>query len=321
MIPQELLDAPVWCVSRDKVPLDMHVLPRGLEWGVSNRRSHCCYCDNATALALAKKTGYAVTAWIEASSQGVCVLDIEKECPAAIRRGLILALHDHILRLERSASGKGYHALLKLPGPVEWRNAKYKKWFELLASHHCLMAGPEITPAEAYADEFGTNMETADDDADMLELVSRPIEVADLYEGLSAGLAAAAKPVASEELAAYKEAVKGFGPEHADLFGCLCDFTYEKTLDGDFNGDWSRYEYGYISKLHYLLQRCAADMLDIRAEHYSVQLTKQEAVMLVYMAAKQMMPPRDKHSTYRNGLPWLLYTSERIYVRTFEDGG
>lgn len=320
MIPQELLDAPVWCVSRDKVPLDMHVLPRGLEWGVSNKRSHSCYSDGAAAMDMARKTGYAPTAWIDASSQNVCVLDIEKECPAAIRRGLVLALHDHILHLERSASGKGYHALLGLPGPVEWRNAKYKKWFELLVSHHCILSGKEISPAQAYADDFQENQETEDGDAEMLSLLSRPISVAELYDNLSAG-AAVTKPVASEELAVYKEAVKGFGPEHADLFGCLCDFVYEKTLDGDFHGDWSRYEYGYISKMHYLLQRCAADMVDIRAEHYSVDLSKPEAIMLVYMAAKQMMPPRDKHSTFRNGLPWLLYTSERIYVRTFEDGG
>ena len=320
MIPQRLLDAPVWCVSRDKVPLDMHVLPKGLEWGVSSKRSHSCYADGAAAMDMAAKTGYAPTAWIDASSQGVCVLDVEKTCPADIRRGLILALHDHILHLERSASGKGYHALLDLGRPAEWRNAKYKKWFELLASHHCILSGKEIGPAEAYADDFAENEASSDDDAAMLELLSRPISVSELYENLSTG-AAVTKPVASEELAAYKEAVKGFGPEHADLFGCLCDFTYEKTLDGDFSGDWSRYEYGYISKLHYLLQRCAADMVDIRAEHYSVKLSKQEAVMLVYMAAKQMMPPRDKHSTYRNGLPWLLYTSERIYVRTFEDGG
>lgn len=324
MIPQEILDAPIWCVSKDKVPMDMHVLPKGLEWGVSNRRSHSCYVGCEAALAESRRTGYAATMWVDASTHPICVLDIEKDCPAGLRRAMILSLHDHTLHIERSASGKGYHIMLSLPQTVSWKNAKYRKWFEILTSHHCLMSGREIPPGDAYADEFPENG-TMDEDPDgpdmaLLDLMSKPISVEDLYEAVSDG-SQAVKPVTSEDLGAYKDAVKGFGPEHADLFNCLCDFTYEKTLDGDFSGDWSRYEYGYLSKMHYLLQRCAADMLDMHAEHFSVRLSKQDAVMLVYMAAKQMLPPRDKHATYRNGLPWLLYTSERIYVRTFEDGG
>lgn len=324
MIPQEILDAPVWCVSKDKIPLDMHVLPKGLEWGVSTKRSHSCYADHAAAAAQAARTGYRPTMWVDSSAQSVCVLDIEKECPAELRRAMLLSLHDHVLHIERSASGKGYHIMLSLPGPVAWRNAKYKKWFEILTSHHCLMSGDAIGPGDAYADRFPENQPVEGGpegpDQGLLDLMSKPISPADLYEAVADG-SAAIKPVESEDLGSYKEAVKGFGPEHADLFNCLCDFAYEKTLDGDFNGDWSRYEYGYLSKLHYLLQRCAADMMDMQAGHFSVKLSKQDAVMLVYMAAKQNLPPRDKHGTYRNGLPWLLYTSERVYVRTFEDGG
>lgn len=182
----------------------------------------------------------------------------------------------------------------------------------------------EIGFGDAYGDEFPENEPLPDqsmDDADkeLLALLSKPIEAKVFHEALSAGKSVQAVTPGAD-IGAYKSALSAFDGRHADLFNAMCDFIYEKTVDGDFHGDWSSYEFGYASKLHYLLQRLAADMMDMDGCHYTLKLSQEEAVMLVYMALKQVLPPRDKHGTYRNGLPWLLYTSERVYVKTFADG-
>ena len=329
MIPDRLRGAPVWCVSKDKVPLDMFALARGREWGVNTKRSHPCYVGFEDAAKASKSSGLPVTAWIDPASCPMIVLDIEKDCPAELRRALLLALHGEALYLERSLSGKGYHMILGLPAPAELKVAKYGKWFELLACHHCTFTMREIPFGTAYDDDWPENGivpkwdadVNPDDlqakrDHDLLELLSRPIRAMELYDFVGAG-----KPInvsESLELSEYRAALSGFDGRHADMFNSLCDMVYAKTVDGDFRGDWSSYEFGYASKLHYLLRRVSMDMIDADGKHYECPLTKQEAVMLVFMAMKQCLPARTKHSELRNGLPWLLYTSERVYAKTFE---
>ena len=95
--------------------------------------------------------------------------------------------------------------------------------------------------------------------------------------------------------------------------------VYEKTVD-DFSGDMSRWEFGYASKMHYLLQRLSRDMMAADMTHYSVDLDQAQAVMLVFMALKHCLAPREKHKTVRNGMPWLLYTSQQVYIKTFGQG-
>ena len=323
MIPQRLRDAPLWCVSKDKEPLDMWALARGRVWGASNKRSHSSYTDYKTASEASVKTGYPMTLYVDTSQLAVCVLDIEKTCPATLRRAMLLSLHDEVIYLETSLSGKGFHLVLKLPAPEEMRVMKFpSRWFEVLASHHCTFTGNEITFDKAYSMEIPENAQVPDDGSDvakrsaeMLEAMSKPLTTRDFCAMMDNGNIKVAESLGIDS---YRAALSNFDGRHADLFNSLCDMLYTKTVDGDFHGDWSSYEFGYASKMHYQLQRMAQDMIDEDCKHYQLNLTKEEAVMLVYMALKQVLPSREKHKTVRNGLPWLLYTSERVYAKTFE---
>lgn len=318
MIPEQIRRMQHWCVSKDKIPRDMHALKKGLDWGVSQRRSHSCYVCYDEAARVCADTGMPVTLWVDSAAQGVYMLDIEKTCPAQVRRAILLALHDEALYLEKSLSGKGFHMMVRLDPAEALKTAKYKKWFEALSGHHCTFTGNEVSFADAYAEEIPENLPMDGDgrDRDLMEGLAKPLTGKDFYGLIGGGPAVA--PVQSGDLAEYRAAVSGFDGRHADLFNCLCDMVYDKTVDKDFHNDLSSWEFGYASKMHYLLQRMSRAMIASDGTYYELPLTKQEAVMLVYMALKQNVPPRDKHKEYRNGLPWLLYTSQNVYAKTFE---
>lgn len=317
MIPERLRALEQWCVSKDKVPLDMYALRNGLEWGASDKRSHSSYVSYDAAAAVRAKTGLPVTLRVDCETQGIYVVDIEKTCPQEIRQAILLALHDHICYLERSLSGKGYHLIVETePEPLP--AAKYKKWLEVLSGHHCTFTERVVSFEAAYYDDFDTNEYITDDDADvdLMTALGKPLSPKEFYALIGP---AGARPLLrdSSSLEEYRRAAATFDGRHADLFGLLCDMDYPKTVDGDFRGDYSSYEFGYASKLHYLLRRLAADMIDSDCRHYSIDMSREQSVMLVYMVLKQSLPPRDKHKSMRSGLPWLLYTSQQVYDKTF----
>ena len=318
ILPSRLIDIEKWCVSKDKVPLDVYALKKGYEWGASDRRSHSSYVIYKDAVEIGKTHGLPVTLFVDSLQQGIYMIDIEKTCPQEIRQAILLALHDSIIYLERSLSGKGYHLMISLINGVELRTAKYKKWFEILTNHHCTFTDNVVDFNTAYYDDIDTNEFITDDDKDVefLEKLSSPINALDFYDLVSTSRGI--KVYESSSMEAYKQAVSTFDGRHADLFGSLCDMDYYKTVDGDFHGDYSSYEFGYASKLHYLLKRLANDMIDADFKHYKIELNKEQSIMLVYMVLKQMLPAREKHNEMRNGLPWLLYTSQQVYVKTFE---
>lgn len=318
MIPERIRDVTSWCVSKNKMPLDMFALERGYEWGASDKRSHSSYTDYGKAAEIRDGKGYPVTLFVDAASQGIYMIDIEKTCPQEIRQAIFLSLHDSIIYLERSLSGKGYHLMIECD-PESLPTAKYKKWFEILSKHHCTFTENEVDFQTAYFEEFDTNEFVTDDDKDveLLNALSAPISAKDFYDliGKSSQAVRLDDTASFDE---YKKAVANFDGRHADLFGLLCDMEYAKTVDKDFHGDYSSYEFGYASKLHYTLRRLADDMIDADCNHYQLPMSREECVMMVYMVLKQCMAPREKHKTMRNGLPWLLYTSQQVYVKTFE---
>lgn len=319
LLPERLKDCQKWCVSKDKVPKDMHALARGLDWGVSTRRSHSCYVGFDEASSVSVRTGYPVTLWVDAAELGVYILDIEKTCPAEIRRQILLALHDAVLYLETSLSGKGFHLVVDIGERTALKTAKYRKWFEALSLHHCTFTMNEISFAEAFDMDVSENdpMPDGEKDSALWLGMQKPVgglEFYDLVSDVRAPVAAGDTGGVSE----YRAALNKFDGRHADLFNSLCDMVYAKTVDGDFHGDMSAYEFGYASKMHYLVQRLIVDMIDADGCHYEMALSREEAVMLVWMALKQVLPPRDKHREIRNGMPWLLYTSHQVYVKSFD---
>ena len=319
-IPTRIRELPKWCVSKDKTPLDLYALNRGYEWGASFKRSHSAYGNFDAACELSTAHNYPVTLFVDSNEQGIFMLDIEKTCPQEIRQAILSSLKDNILYIERSLSNKGYHLMVNLGLSLDLRTVKYKQWFEILANHHCSFTQKTIDYDVAYNEIVDTNEVITDDDKDieLLDFLKNQVSPKDFYEKI--GVIRNIKALdASTELDVYKKTASTFDGRHADLFGILCDVVYEKTVDGDFFGDYSRYEFGLASKLHYTARRAAVNMIDADANYYSLNLTKEQAIMIVYMALKQMLPPRQKHNELRNGLPWLLYTSQMVYVKSFDD--
>ena len=317
-IPMRLRETCRWCVSKNKMPLDMYALEKGLEWGASDKRSHSSYVAYESACEVRQRTGLPITLHVNSAAQAVYVVDIEKICPQEIRQAILLALHDNIEYIERSLSGKGYHLIVGMSAAKTLPTAKYKKWFEILSDHHCTFTEKEINFDDAYYDDFDTNEFITDDDKDveLLNALKTPITAEAFYD-LIGSSAVAIKSANSASLEEYKKVAATFDCRHADLFGLLCDMEYTKTVDGDFHGDYSSYEFGYASKLHYLLRRLAQDMIDADCNHYVIDVTAEQSIMLVYMVLKQMIAPREKHKEFRSGLPWLLYTSQQVYMKTF----
>lgn len=320
MFPAKLKEIPRWCVSKNKIPLDIFALKKNLEWGASDKRSHSSYGTYQEAAEIgAKKGNLPTTLYVDTAQQSIYVIDIEKTCPAEIRQQILLALHDSIIYVERSLSGKGYHLIIDMPSQNSLPTAKYKKWFEILTNHHCTFTMDEIDIKTAFYEHIDTNEFITDDDndVDLLNALKTSISPYDFYNLIGSD-AVKLNLTENSTFEEYKKVAATFDNRHADLFGLMCDMDYNKTVDSDFHGDYSSYEFGYASKLHYLLKRLSQDMIDADCNHYTIDMTKEQSVMLVYMVLKQMMAPRDKHKEYRNGLPWLLYTSLQVYSKTFE---
>ena len=318
MIPQTLQRTKDWCVSKDKVPLDLFALERGYEWGASNKRSHSSYEDYNKAKEIGLKHKLPITLMVDSEKLNIYVIDIEKTCPEEIRQGILNALKQNITYIETSLSGKGFHLVVGLNAPQMLKTAKYKKWFEILTNHHCTFTENELSFDDAFNYQIDTNEYITDDekDVELLNALSTslsPIEFYDLIGDSKVNLNTAN----SDEFDDFKRVAATFDGRHADLFNILCDVDYTKTVDGDFFGDYSRYEFGYASKLTYAAKRISEDMIDNRLNHYDLKLTREQHIMIVFMVLKQSLPYRAKHDEFRNGLPWLLYTAQQVYDKTF----
>ncbi len=318
MIPERIKRYQKWCVSKEKMPLDVFALQKGYEWGASFKRTHSAHADFDTVKKIYDQTSYRPTLFVDTAEQNIMILDIEPACPVEVREALLTGLKNDIQYIERSMSGHGYHLIIGVDGSSHHHTVKYKKWFELLSNHHCTFTLEEIDLATAMSEDHGTHESITDDDKDieLLEKLRPGISSEELYQYIGGDRASVAAAAAeSGSYAEYKSACAGFDGRHADLFSQLCAVEYQKTVDGDFFGDYSKYEFGYASKMYHALKRFSANMIDSDANFYELKLSEKETIMLIYMVLKQMLPYRPKHDETRRGLPWLLYTAEQVCLK------
>lgn len=292
-----------WCVSNsEKVPLDMFALRKGFEWGASNNREHSsyeCYSD-VEAFVAENPNQYKICSWLAADGE-YAILDIESICPKEIRAKLLEMFKNDIIYLEMSMSNHGFHAII--PRKYE-KTAKYKKYAEILVNHHCTYTGNQIDIQDAMNLDVETNLDMSDED---IEDIQNLTDVYDLFKKPSINVS----QNGSADWQDYKTESQYLNGSHADLYNIMYNFEYPKTLE-DFDMDYSRYEFGYASALNYLIQRTAPNMIDSDARLYDMHISKRSAALLIYFILKQKLQPRAKHDEFRNGLPWLLYTADKI---------
>lgn len=279
----------------------MFALRKGFEWGASNNREHSSYeCYSDVKAFVDENQSYRLCSWL-ANDGDYAILDIESICPKEIRAKLLEEFRKDIIYLEMSMSGNGFHAII--PRKYE-KTAKYKKYAEILVNHHCTYTGVEIDIDDAIVKDVATNLDISDDDVDELDGIT---DIYDLFKKPSINMGTNDSATWQD----YKKESQYLNGSHADLYNIMYMYEYPKSLQ-DFDNDYSRYEFGYASSLNYLIQRTAPNMIDADARMYNMHISKRSAALLIYFVLKQKLQPRAKHDEYRQGLPWLLYTADKV---------
>lgn len=93
----------------------------------------------------------------------------------------------------------------------------------------------------------------------------------------------------------------------------------EQLEPANFQYDMSKYEFNVIFRIAGYLQYridTASPMTSLRLGGINLtQLSDQDIVQAIYQVATQVIPYRDKHATFRDRMPWLMYQAVQAYMR------
>ena len=227
----------------------------------------------------------------------VMVLDVERNCSTSLISKFFRLPY---LYVERSMSGEGFHFVLPLPKNFDKFPNIHNKTrlqskgcdFELLMQHWVTFT------------------------RDMVSASSNPNGDFRLYNSLFENLASYAScrdratiddsGDASIDSIAYAD----------DIIDFVCrSSSYDKQPSDFFRAnssqpDLSRWETSFLAhKYHVMINYLY---------HRNLSYTKWQHVVLLYNIALDCIPHRDKHDTFRQGKPYLLYLAEYI-VATSSD--
>lgn len=303
-----IADAKRWTVSgrlgddedAGKAPIDIRHLIDGCNPGCKHTGpirgafdiSPTCLVDLgelADALPEAANSAF----YLQASTDGFMIIDVEPDCPPEIARAMLRL--PGILYSEVSMSGRGYHLLTPLPKnfhdfPVAAGKRKIREshgWYELLLDHWTTFTRHPVP--QSRFDEARAASEPDSSFATIEELYAElAASVRESAASSSTAIATAddppAIPYSLEIIAQTKAAAAG----------------HLKTPD-DFDRDMSRYEFSVLGSLYGWLRTQVA-------EHsaWGVEYTASDLAWLLYLTAVEVLEPRPKHHQKRNGRPYLL---------------
>lgn len=282
----DLPDGPDGRVPTRKAPIDVrHLIDTGRLRGAWANDERCLVTLEELTAAIPNAANVAFR--LRAPVDGLMVLDIEKSCPAPVAAALLRL--PGTLYAEQSMSGLGYHLLTPVPPnffdyPDAVAKPKLQEehgWWEILLDHWCTFTRTPITRAP----------DTAPDPT-----------VPDTVAGLYARIAATAKP------AAHAQAIEVTAdPPKIPFADRIIKAAIEHAAPqfktpADFHDDLSRWEFSILNALYRHLQ----PELDFYAARARVVFTDSDIAWLLYHAAAQVLPPREKHLGRRNGRPYLL---------------
>jgi hypothetical protein len=301
---QLLADRSRWSVSdNEKMPIDMRELMKtGRIRGAWDISDACLMTLNELTKALPNAANNAF--YLQAQTDGVLVLDIEKTCPPNVAAELLGM--SETLYSELSMSGRGYHLLMPLP-PNFWDYplATSKKvlkeehgWYEILLDHWVTFTRTGV-PAERYVGP--------DEDA----LPQAPAW-ADLYASLAE--LAVETPTVHVDVNADKPEI----PREAEIIELMTRQPHKREL-GKFHNDYSRWEFSILGVLYNRLAAILVAIKDVVDHPYD----ENDQAWLVYTAAQKVIPHRTKHEEYRNNMPLLMNATVSLIARraaTSNDG-
>lgn len=230
--------------------------------------------------------------YLQAQTDGLLVIDIEKECPESVRNGLLQL--PGILYSEVSMSGRGFHLVAELsknfhdyPAATTKRVLREEHgWYEILLDHWATFTRNPV-PQHIWDRGEGTT-ETP------------PFaSVEELYESL----AQQAKRSTDASAAAIKTTDKApnilFAEDIVKIV--VSSARGELREPSHFNHDMSRWEFSVLAILYGYLRTQMNDYL-LAGVSYSTN----EVTWLLYMAAREVIPHRPKHDQRRHGRAFLL---------------
>ena len=287
----------IWTVSdKNKKPLDFNALLKGqLYNGILPGASFENGNQPLVTLYDILNTGLNVTnvaMLLNQAAYKICVLDIEPDCPNQMKQELIGLPCAY---METSMSGNGIHMIfenIETDYPQILANKqvlKMDKLYEfLLNRHYVTFTGNILTnnptrPAGDIKIEF-----------DKLASKATLMKVTELDTSDLPGISTI--------------------PRSSQILGRLVgEVNYPKTPEdfkdykNDGKPDMSRWEYGFMGFIYIRLINvlCSAPYNDRK---YS----KQEQLVLLYEASRLIIPHRDKHDTYRQNLPYLMYVAKKM---------
>lgn len=288
-----LAGRPIWTLSdSNKRPIDMWAL-RSLHAVQGALVKAYPYLDTLDAVTETVPDAVNRACYLDALTEKVMVLDIEPECPPAVRDVL---LGFPCLYAERSMSGKGFHLLMELPEDIlDAYPASRQKlalrhpsgWYEFLMAHYVTFTGNQVP--RSGTDEAGFR-------AVFEDLASRQ-----RYNRV-----VAPGSVMVEQGGAYAD-----DPRLGKLLELLSvdRIPYDRTA-ADFDDDKSTYEFAVAANRYAHLQRLMYDPV-IGGDG---PLTDAQAIWLLYKATEAIVPPREKHATFRDGMPYLMYQASKAYL-------
>lgn len=275
-----------WTVSdKNKMPIDIWCL-------ITEQRISGAQCTDGNSLAdldtVIKTLPKAAnnTYYLDSLIDNIVVLDIEPTCPDDIK--------DMLLKLpylygEISMSGKGYHLVFPLPDcfseyPIAQNKTVMKEehgYYEILLNHYITFTRNAIAPSTKEMDFEAVFRRLASEQKESIRKNEFTLEID------------------SENI-----------PFRDEIVQMLENQKYKKSLS-DFFNDKSKFEYGYIGFLCFKLKQILS-ITYIKKRH---DYNDSEKAWLLYEAAKDVIPYREKHEETRNKLPWLLYLTHEVLAK------
>lgn len=302
-----LAERPAWTISTsDKMPIDMYLLESlGQVFGCKREIPLSTWTLDDVAALVPNAANYAF--YLEAAKDGVCVLDIEPECPMELKAEFLRA---PCLYAERSMSGKGFHMLLPYPYefmdryPVAAGKTAMKdkeRGFEFLFEHWVTFTGDRViqTDVDPGSDVIGRELARLAEEQVAVSMAEIDIE-----------------DVAPDDVPYHDQIRSYIGNNVHRILG---------RSPADYDGDMSRFEFAVICSI--LRNVRAAQSTIARMDHADPWeiWDDQCTAFLVFEAATTLLDHRDKHDEQRCGLPMLLYIVKKAMsveaANAMEDDG
>lgn len=285
-----IADNPRWTVSdKNKCPIDIvsYKATNAIHGALSTTPSSLMtLADVNQTIPNATNNTY----YLKSTIDKIVVLDIEPKCPIELKKQLLELPY---LYGEVSLSGKGYHLLFALPECIaDYPDAKYKTvmreehgYYEILMDHYITFSRNEITQ-----------------DASFLENKSK-LSFDDIFKELASTQTTTTRKTINITNDIDPDSI----PLFDDIMTTLLPLIYKKTID-DFHDDYSKFEYGVTGFYHHKLQILLKATKYATAHNY----TDEEKSIILYEIIKTKIVFREKHTTMREQLPWLLYLAQNV---------